>query len=68
MRASGATDAQVKNVWKGSQYEDDSRGECDDSYYQLAFRGIDPLDAEFEEAALTMFAPMRAAMDEEPIP
>jgi exodeoxyribonuclease V gamma subunit len=68
-RAKGDSDSQVRTVWEGSKYnEDEARGERDDPYYQLAFRGTDPLDAEFEAAARAMFAPMRAAMDEEPIP
>ena len=55
-------------MWEGSKYdEDDARGERDDPYYELAFRGSDPLDDEFEAAARTMFAPMLAAMDEEPM-
>jgi exodeoxyribonuclease V gamma subunit len=67
-RAKGKSDSQVRTVWEGSKYEDDARGERDDPYYQLAFRGTDPLDAEFEAATRTMFAPMLEAMDEEPIP
>lgn len=44
---------------------DFARGEAADPYYQLAFRGSDPLDAEFEEIAIAVFDPMRAAMREE---
>jgi exodeoxyribonuclease V gamma subunit len=45
---------------------DFARGEAADPYYRLAFRGSDPLDAEFEEIATAVFDPMKAAMREEP--
>jgi len=43
--------------WEGSEW---SRGECEDSYYQLAFRDHDPLDDEFVEVANAVFLPLFA--------
>jgi exodeoxyribonuclease V gamma subunit len=41
---------------------DFARGEAADPYYRLAFRGSDPLDAEFEAIAMAVFGPIKAAM------
>ncbi|HZN24432.1 MAG TPA: exodeoxyribonuclease V subunit gamma [Burkholderiales bacterium] len=61
--------SRVRSVWQGSSYDEDApRGECEDPYYKLAFRGIDPLDAEFTALARAIFGPMRAAMTEKPLP
>jgi exodeoxyribonuclease V gamma subunit len=68
-RAKGESDSKVRSTWEGSKYDDDApAGESEDLYFKLAFRGTDPLDAEFEAAARAVFGPMLAAMDEEPIP
>lgn len=56
---SGTTGKKYRATWEGSDF---SRGECDDPYYQLAFRGSDPLDGEFEEISRAVFGPMLAAM------
>ncbi|MDD5033846.1 MAG: exodeoxyribonuclease V subunit gamma [Methylococcaceae bacterium] len=37
-------------------------GESENPYYQATYRGIDPLDEEFENLALDIISPMRAAM------
>ena len=61
---SGRTDPRqaARKVWDGGDY---LRGEGDDRWYQLAFRGIDdPLDAEFEEVALAIARPMFPALEE----
>jgi exodeoxyribonuclease V gamma subunit len=59
----------VRAVWEGSRWEEsEARAECEDPYYQLAFRGIDPLDDEFKALARALFTPMRAAMREEALP
>ena len=42
----------------------DVRGECEDPYYNLAFRGMDPLDDEFRTAAHTVFVQMNAVLKE----
>ena len=42
--------------WVGSDYA--ARGERDDVYYQLAYRGSDPLDDEFVELAVAVCTPM----------
>jgi exodeoxyribonuclease V gamma subunit len=58
----------VRAVWEGSRRdESNGRGECEDLYYQLAFRGADPLDEEFKALARAIFGPMREAMQEEPL-
>jgi len=41
-----------------------NRGEDADPYYRLAFRGVDPLDGEFETLSQTVFGPLLAAMEE----
>jgi exodeoxyribonuclease V gamma subunit len=59
----------VRSVWEGSKREESGgRGECEDLYYQLAFRGIDPLDDEFKTLARSVFGPMKDAMGEQPLP
>lgn len=68
-RAQGESESKVHTIWEGSKYDEDAPpGECGDPYFELAFRGTNPLDTEFEEAALAMFTPMLAAMHEESIP
>lgn len=54
-----------RTLWEGSERSGGVRGELRDPYYQLAFRGCDPLDDEFEELAGAVFGPMQAAMREE---
>jgi exodeoxyribonuclease V gamma subunit len=39
-------------------------GESENVWYQFAYRGGDPLDAQFQSVALDILAPMRAAMQE----
>jgi exodeoxyribonuclease V gamma subunit len=41
--------------WQGNDYH---RGECEDHYYQLAFRGSDPLQGEFPQLAQKIFRPL----------
>ncbi len=45
----------AQKLWSGSEH---SWGECEDPYFDLALRGADPLDAEFEELALAVFGPL----------
>jgi exodeoxyribonuclease V gamma subunit len=42
----------ARNTWTGNEY---ARGECEDAYYQLCFRNLDPLDSEFEKTARDVF-------------
>jgi exodeoxyribonuclease V gamma subunit len=49
----------VRSVWLGGR---DVRGECEDAYYNLAFRGTDPLDDEFKMLAQTVFVQMNAVL------
>jgi exodeoxyribonuclease V gamma subunit len=61
--------SRARNIWQGSAHDEDApRGECDDPYYRLAFRGMDPLDAEFTALARAVFMPMLAAITEDPLP
>ena len=46
-------------IWEGSDFQT-TPPESADIYYQLAFRGADPLDAEFMTTAATVFAPLFA--------
>jgi exodeoxyribonuclease V gamma subunit len=62
--AAGSISHQVRNTWSGAF---ERRGECDDPYYALAFRAVDPLDAEFEHAAHAMFGRMNEALHAEPL-
>jgi exodeoxyribonuclease V gamma subunit len=55
----------VRTVWMGSF--PDNRGERDDPYFALAFRGVDPLNHAFEACARTLFEPMTASLTEEPL-
>src|SRR5260221_13590424 len=55
----------ARKVWHGGG--DYRRGECDDRWFQLAFRcNDDPLDAEFEEIALAVARPILEALEETP--
>jgi exodeoxyribonuclease V gamma subunit len=47
----------ARRVWEGSDF---SRGERDEPYFQLAFRGHDPLDAEFASLASGVLRPVLA--------
>jgi exodeoxyribonuclease V gamma subunit len=49
----GLVDAKKK--WKGSDF---SRGEVEDEYYKICFGETDPLDAEFQELAIEILAPL----------
>ena len=62
--------SRVRSVWQGSEHDEDatSRAERNDPYYELAFRGTDPLDEDFKAAARTVFGSMLAFMAEQPLP
>lgn len=47
----------ARQTWTGGDF---SRGECEDAYYELCFRGTDPIDAEFQRNAEEVFAPFLA--------
>lgn len=58
----------VRNIWYGSDHSDESWGDRDDPYYQLAFRGEEPLrSADFDRVARAVFAPMVGALEEGPL-
>jgi exodeoxyribonuclease V gamma subunit len=48
---------EAHTTWEGSEYH---RGECEESYYQLAFRDHDPLDDEFVTVTDAVFLPLFA--------
>lgn len=50
----------ARQVWRGGEFADYRPGEGGDPYYQLAFRGTEPLDAEFMMLATEVFLPMLA--------
>lgn len=60
----GGLDRTVASTWEGGF---DQSGEGADPYYTLAFRGVDALDDAFERAAQTVFGPMMAAIEQEPL-
>ncbi len=53
----GKTDplARARQCWEGSEH---SRGEGSNSYYQLAFRHQQPIDASFVALARAVFEPL----------
>jgi exodeoxyribonuclease V gamma subunit len=62
----GELNYKVRLAWTGAF--PDFRGEANDAYFALAFRGVDDaLDAEFEAVARAVFGPMREALQEESI-
>jgi exodeoxyribonuclease V gamma subunit len=61
----GVIDSYVKNTWAPARFADTPPGERDDPYNELAYRGVDPLDEEFERIARTVFGTMKEWLDEE---
>ena len=57
----GQSDAQAlaaaRTAWNGNEFSKKTP-EGQDPYHRLAFRGLDPLDAEFERLAREVFLPM----------
>jgi exodeoxyribonuclease V gamma subunit len=45
----------ARYTWEGSEQQ---RGECEDPYYRLAFRGSQPLNEEFYGLAAEIFGPL----------
>ncbi|MGZ3594128.1 MAG: exodeoxyribonuclease V subunit gamma, partial [Syntrophales bacterium] len=50
---------EAKKIWEGSDFVE-RPGERDDPYFGLCFRNTDPIDAEFQEIAEDIFAPLIA--------
>lgn len=62
-RGKSDPDTAAKRVWEEGR---NSRGESEDEWFALAFRGCDnPLDARFVQLALSIYGPMREAMRDE---
>jgi exodeoxyribonuclease V gamma subunit len=55
--AEGTITKKVSLVWAATGR--DARPECDEPYFKIAFRGTNPLDAEFETAANMVFVQMK---------
>ena len=53
---------QARKTWEGDGWV---RGEAKDPYYQLCFRGRDPLDEAFEAIAVEVFEPMLKHLKEQ---
>jgi exodeoxyribonuclease V gamma subunit len=50
---------EARKIWERSDFGE-RPGECEDSYFSLCFRNVDPLDAEFQGIAEEIFAPLFA--------
>jgi hypothetical protein len=53
--------ARVK--WEGHSFTG-APGECEDPYFDLCFRNVDPLDEEFQQTARAVFEPLLTALKE----
>lgn len=60
-RGRGDPLAAARRAWEGSEYY---WGESENSYYQLVFRGSDPLDKWFAELAEAVFGPLFEHLEE----
>ncbi len=61
VNAKSDNDGKARNTWEGNDFV---RGEGDNPYYQLAFRGCDPLDDEFRELARQVYEPFLACRED----
>jgi len=52
----------ARQEWLGSEF---SPGECQDPYFDLCYRGLDPLDDEFTRLAQAVFGPALTAMTDQ---
>jgi exodeoxyribonuclease V gamma subunit len=53
---------QARSIWEGSEFQS---GESVNSYYQMVYRGNDPLDERFEAIAVEFISPILASMTKE---
>ena len=49
--------------WEGNSFTK-VPGECEDAYFDLCFRSVDPLDEEFQQTARAVFGPLLSALEE----
>ena len=49
--------------WEGNSFNK-VPGECEDAYFDLCFRNVDPLDEEFQQTARAVFEPLLSALEE----
>jgi exodeoxyribonuclease V gamma subunit len=49
--------------WEGSSFNR-IPGECEDAYFDLCFRNVDPLDEDFQQTARAVFEPLLRALHE----
>jgi exodeoxyribonuclease V gamma subunit len=52
----------ARQEWLGNEF---SLGECQDPYFDLCYRGLDPLDDEFTRLAQAVFGPALKAMKDQ---
>jgi exodeoxyribonuclease V gamma subunit len=53
----------ARTSWEGNSFTR-VRGECEDAYFDLCFRNVDPLDEEFQQTARAVFGPLLSALEE----
>ena len=49
--------------WEGNPFSE-VPGECEDAYFDLCFRNVDPLDEEFQQTARAVFEPLLSVLKE----
>ena len=50
-------------AWEGNSFTR-VPGECEDAYFDLCFRSLDPLDEEFQQTARAVFGPLLSVLEE----
>ena len=53
----------ARRSWEGNLFQR-MPGECEDAYFDLCFRNVDPLDEEFQQTARAVFEPLLSALEE----
>ena len=52
-----------RRSWEGNPFQR-VPGECEDAYFDLCFRNVDPLDEEFQQTSRAVFEPLLSALEE----
>ena len=50
--------SKARKKWFGNDVVDYPKGEFEDPYYNLCFRGLDPIDEAFKKNAVSIFEPL----------
>jgi exodeoxyribonuclease V gamma subunit len=58
--------AVARTVWESASFSK-VPGECEDPYFDLCFRHVDPLDEEFQQTARAVFEPLVGVVEEVPV-